>query len=76
MSEKSILVIIKKPVVHDADGTVHRRKVLTVFININVVHSSLSLSTGVSHQRGGTTCKRRCPPPRSTNKIVHVGQCG
>lgn len=61
------------------DGTLRRRWVevrqMTVDDGLRAIVAPVDFGN-IPHQRSGTTCKRRCPPPRSTNKIVHVGQYG
>lgn len=75
---KSIEVTVIRHSFRDADGAIHRRRIevkqMTVDDRLRIIITPVD-SVTIHHQRGGTTCKRRCPPPRSTNKIVHVGQC-
>lgn len=76
---KIVEVTIIRHGFRDVGGVIHRSRIevkqLIVDAGSRVIIPPVDMGS-ISHQRGGTTCKRRCPPPRSTNGIVRVGQCG
>ena len=62
------------------DRVVHRRwteerdlVVMTGRARRMVIAPATGHESAPCHQQGGTTCKRRCPPPRNTNHLVRVG---
>jgi len=73
---KIVEVIIIRHGFRDADGVIHRRQIEVRQLTVECGLKSIipPVDTGnISRQRSGTTCKRRCPPPRNTNHVVRVG---